>query len=183
MLEITITSSALILVISALRLIFGNNISRRMRYAMWGIVLLRLLVPIQFSQSPVSVLNIFPHDAQTQIQHSLSDGAVAGDDMISANGSNYINSNLNSASQPKSSVSPFTSTLSGNIFKNSNPLIMIWITGAIATALWFAAVNLIFYLRLRRQRRLIEVENCQLPVYAAPDLRSPCLFGMFRPAI
>ena len=183
MLEITITSSALILIISALRFIFGNSISRRLRYAMWGIVLLRLLVPIQFSQSPVSVLNIVPHDAPTQIQHSLSDVSAAGDDMISANGSNYVNSGSNSAAQPESSVSPFISMLSGNNFTNFNPLIMIWITGAIATALWFAAVNLMFYLRLRRQRRLIEVENCQLPVYAAPDLRSPCLFGMFRPAI
>ena len=180
MLEIIITSSALILIISALRLIFGNNISRRIRYAMWGVVLLRLMIPAQFSQSPVSILNIVPHDALSQIRYSLSDGAITGDGMIS--GSSY-NSDLTNTMHLDSSVSPAPSVFPGNFFTDPNPLIMIWISGAIIAALWYTTVNLIFYRKLHRQRRLIEVEDSRLPVYIVDDLQSPCLFGLFRPAV
>ena len=180
MLEIIITSSALILVISTLRLIFGNNISRRMRYTMWGIVLLRLLIPFQLFQSPVSILNIVPHESQTQIRQSLSDDAISGDE-ISLSNSN--NSDAAGAMQPEPNISPAESVLSGSFFANLNPLIMIWLTGAIIAALWLTTVNLVFYRKLRKQRRLIEIENCRLPVYIVDDLQSPCLFGVFRPAI
>ena len=44
--EILLTSSALILAILLLRLVFRNRISRRAQYALWLLVLARLLVPV-----------------------------------------------------------------------------------------------------------------------------------------
>ena len=44
--EILITSSALILALLALRRLFRRTLSRRAQYALWGLVLLRLLVPV-----------------------------------------------------------------------------------------------------------------------------------------
>ncbi len=43
--DILITSSALILALLALRQVFRGSVSRRMQYALWGLVLVRLLVP------------------------------------------------------------------------------------------------------------------------------------------
>ena len=42
--EILLTSSVLILALLLLRLLFRKTISRRVQYALWGLVLLRLLV-------------------------------------------------------------------------------------------------------------------------------------------
>ena len=45
--EVLITSSVLILALLALRGIFRKTISRRVQYALWGLVELRLLLPLR----------------------------------------------------------------------------------------------------------------------------------------
>ena len=55
MIQWAITSSALILIVLAARYLFRNKLSARLRYALWGVVLLRLLVPFQVElPAPVS---------------------------------------------------------------------------------------------------------------------------------
>ena len=44
--EILLTSSVLILALLLLRLLFRKTISRQVQYALWGLVALRLLVPV-----------------------------------------------------------------------------------------------------------------------------------------
>ena len=44
--EILLTSSVLILALLALRRLFRRTVSRRMQYALWLLVLVRLLVPV-----------------------------------------------------------------------------------------------------------------------------------------
>ena len=53
--EILITSSILIAVILLLRLILGKLVSRRLIYATWLLVALRLLIPFQFGQLSFSI--------------------------------------------------------------------------------------------------------------------------------
>ena len=54
--EILLTSSVLIVAILALRLVFRNRISRRAQYALWALVLVRLLVPVNLPAVDFSVL-------------------------------------------------------------------------------------------------------------------------------
>lgn len=54
MLEILISSSALIVVLVLLRVILRGRISARVQYALWGLVALRLLVPVSLFSAPVS---------------------------------------------------------------------------------------------------------------------------------
>ena len=55
MLEILISSSVLILVLAILRLALRDKISARLQYALWLLVLVRLLVPVSFFRSPISL--------------------------------------------------------------------------------------------------------------------------------
>ena len=55
--EILLTSSVLILAVLLLRLAFRDRISRRAQYALWGLVLLRLLVPVSLPGADFSVLS------------------------------------------------------------------------------------------------------------------------------
>ena len=59
----------------------------------------------------------------------------------------------------------------------------VWHTGMYVMAAWFLLANLRFMLRLRRSRKPYPVENCPYPVYLTADLPSPCLFGLFHPAV
>ena len=52
--EVLITSSVLILALLVLRGAFRRSLSRRMQYALWALVLLRLLVPFQLPGFPCS---------------------------------------------------------------------------------------------------------------------------------
>ena len=53
--EILITSSVLILALLALRGIFRKSLSRRVQYALWGLVALRLLLPVNLPAARHSV--------------------------------------------------------------------------------------------------------------------------------
>lgn len=61
--------------------------------------------------------------------------------------------------------------------------LVVWVTGMIVMAGWFAAVNLSFYRKLRRSATKLEQTECKTPVKVCPELASPCLFGLLRPTI
>ena len=54
--EILLTSSALILALLILRRVFRNRISRRAQYALWLLVLARLLIPVSLPGVDFSLL-------------------------------------------------------------------------------------------------------------------------------
>ena len=58
MTELMITSSVLILVVIVLRHFLKGKISLRLQYALWALVLIRLLVPVTLFESPISVMNV-----------------------------------------------------------------------------------------------------------------------------
>ena len=66
MTEILITSSVLILALLVLRRVFREKISRRAQYALWLLVLLRLLIPGTVGESVLSVQRPL-QQAETQI--------------------------------------------------------------------------------------------------------------------
>lgn len=59
------SSSVLILTVIALRYLLWGKISLRMQYAPWLLVLVRLLVPVNFGASSLSVMNAVPARTQT----------------------------------------------------------------------------------------------------------------------
>lgn len=71
---------------------------------------------------------------------------------------------------------PWTEVLSGYL----RPL---WLIGTLAALVLLAYTNLSFYAKLRRTRRPIGSTEAGLPAYETDAIASPCLFGLFRPAI
>lgn len=60
---------------------------------------------------------------------------------------------------------------------------LVWLTGAAAMALAVLAQNLLFLRRLKRIRRPFACPESPVPVWVASGLPSPCLAGLFRPEI
>ena len=56
--EWIVTSSALILILAGLRLVLKGKVSLRLQYALWLLVLVRLLCPVNLISSPTSILNV-----------------------------------------------------------------------------------------------------------------------------
>ena len=60
MLEWMLSSSVLILAVLAARWLLRDRISGTVRYALWLIVLVRLLVPVSLFSAPVSMEALLP---------------------------------------------------------------------------------------------------------------------------
>lgn len=58
MTEWILTSSVLIVVVLVLRRLLRSRISLRLRYALWTLVLVRLLIPFSLPQSKISVAEL-----------------------------------------------------------------------------------------------------------------------------
>ena len=60
MLEWIVSSAALCALVVGLRYLLRGRIGLRLQYALWGLVLLRLLLPVSFGSSRLSILNALP---------------------------------------------------------------------------------------------------------------------------
>jgi len=68
--EWIVTSSVLILATMILRYVLKGKISLRLQYALWVLILLRLIVPISFGESRISVMNVFPSGSHSVVIRS-----------------------------------------------------------------------------------------------------------------
>lgn len=66
MIEWIVSSSVLIVLIAAIRFLFRNRLALRVRYALWLLVAVRLLVPVSFWASSFSILNLLAADAESE---------------------------------------------------------------------------------------------------------------------
>lgn len=167
MAEWMISSFVLTALVIALRFAVRGRVSLRLQYALWLIVLLRLLVPLSFGSSPISVANAIP-ERKFEIGEEL------------------LPSVENFDFEPRGSAAAPETAANANISKPFDwheAAFAVWITGTSALFIWFGAVNLRLWKTLRRSRRRICVENYQLPVYITSAVETPCLFGLFRPAV
>lgn len=189
MMEWALTSSVLIAAVIALRFLFRRKISRRLQYALWGLVLLRLLMPVSLFGSTFSVMNAVE---DSRLTDSLS-GIQVNSDVIEntymtpeeaqeiGHGTLYaIDERYGESGDRHLRNYIFTEPLDlvlGRIFR------IVWLTGGIAAGLWLIGANLVFYRKLRNNREVFSYPDCKLPVYVTGHVASPCLFGIFRPAI
>ena len=196
MIELLITSSLLILAVLAARALLAGRISRRMQYALWGLVLLRLLLPVSLPQSRASVMNALPDTAQVSLARP---GEFSGETLPAP-----VDTEVQTGTAPETDLAQ-TATggtqagISGGIADTSgsephpewslNPaalLPVVWAAGAVLTGGALLWANLRFSLRLRRERCQLDLEpeiTGGLPVYLCHELASPCLHGLLHPAI
>ena len=211
--EVLITSSVLILALLALRGIFRKSLSRRVQYALWGLVALRLLVPVNLPAAQHSVLTA-AEPVRTAITERMETphtirprqtAPSAPEIVIPAPGGETTpdtapgaDHSADPVTTPATPVTPVTEPAADPVtpvtpaetkdtaalrFTTAQALTVLWLAGAAAMALWFTFANLRFARFLRRNRKPLVLPDCPLPVYAVEGLPSPCLAGLFRPAV
>lgn len=171
MLEILISSTVLILVLTALRFLLRGKISPRLQYALWLLAALRLLLPVSLVRSPVSVMNAVP-DVPAAVQRLTAPEDRRAPQTDSAQAPTQT------TSEPGAAPAEAQTQLTG-----STILKVIWLTGAAAMALVILTQNLLFLRRLKKLRRPFACPESPVPVWLASGLPSPCLAGLLRPEI
>lgn len=206
--DILVTSSVLILALLVLRQVFRKTISRRVQYALWGLVLLRLLVPVNLPAMEHNVLTT-AETAGAAVTERIDYTSVYLDPVGHTEGArSYVpppdESTPSVAVRDSRSVHVYdtfkgysevaqvtseegaqlTTTWYAKTLPLTDILTYIWYAGIAVMACWLVFSNLRFWRNLRRVRVPYNVENCKYRVYMVDaGLPSPCLFGLFRPAV
>lgn len=198
---VLIGSSLLIVIVAALRSLLRGRVSARLIYALWGVVLLRLLLPfsleLNLPSAEGAAMTVYEHTELSNVMlpydsisapyaEGYSRGVLPEDDPIQP----YVDAGeavpefrvqLRNEGTPEAETEfvflrPWTEVL-------SDWLKPVWLIGSLVTLALLAYLNLSFWAKLRRTRRPIGVSECGLTAYETNETASPCLFGLFRPAI
>lgn len=195
MIEWIVSSSVLIAALLLLRLLFRNKISKRVQYALWALVLLRLLIPISIVESAASVSNLLSDlTAKPVVQ------AASGTLPPQVRYDLAVQEVLDAHDYPQEAYSALPEAQQEAIIQEYQPQIqqkldsyetaygaaqilkILWLLGAGVMGLFLLVSNFRFYRKLKRTRIRLD-SSASLPVYRSPAAQTPCLFGLFRPSI
>ena len=186
--EWIISSSVLILLVLLGRLLLRGKISLRLQYALWALVLVRLLVPMQLFTSSFGT---------GFIAREVDIAAPVRDVYVSANEDRYereydaayqqVLAQYQAASRPvdpivieRESAALAKTTLELDL---RQLLLKLWLAGMAVMAAVIVSCNLHLSMKLRRRRWEYPAADSLLPVYVTEAVPTPCIFGLFRPAV
>ena len=192
MVEWIVSSSVLIAVVILLRFILKGKISLRLQYALWALVLVRLLVPVSFGDTAMSVGNLTQKAAASetaQFVSALSETELPRMTYQAAYNEvakEYADKGIQIEDMP---LEEYAETVDYEIMNKMNGDIsiaevvkIIWICGIALVGAWFLLSNLRLHQSLKKTRTLLS-DSHALPVYLSDAIDTPCLFGLFHPAI
>lgn len=189
-----ISSTVLILGILILRRVLRGKISLRLQYALWLVVLVRLLCPLNFFESSLSIQNAVQSvQDRTQVQISTveercdlpADREPEGE-QVSAEipDENREQAALPEAAAPEENPEQtFVPEPAVPALNWEQIVLAIWLVGAVVMLSFTFGCNFQFARMLSRDRQEIQVPGAGVPVYVSSWVKTPCLVGIFRPVI
>ena len=192
MAEWIISSSALILAVVLLRRVLRGRLSPRLQYALWALVLVRLLVPVSFGAAGLSVQNLVrgaderaAERVVTYVSNAAPDLSIPEPvtDLSEPEQQLQYDQELPAPVHEPDAAEPESRAETGTPVTVSDILRYAWYAGMAVLALWFLAANIAFRARLTRSARRMEYPGCKLPLYVSGAVETPCLFGVIRPAV
>lgn len=173
MLKEVLSVSALIVVVLLVRAIFKNRVPKRMIYALWLVVLLKLCLPGTLFSLPV--LPAEKLVAPTQISE------------LPAQTTPVIQQPAQTVMQPQTpaqqQVSPAHETAkpAAKPLATAQILQIVWFSGSALLGLWLFGTWLTFTIRLRKSRKFLGRRG-RTNIYVSKRIKSPCLAGLI-PAV
>lgn len=192
MLEWIISSSVLIAVVIALRFALKGKISLRLQYALWALVLVRLLIPFSFGSSSISVMNsveqstVYQTTSQVVTTVQVPSDIIRDSELTIEEAEQVGHGTLHRVEgYPAESGRENLHTYSfQDSLKEVGSRILCgcWICGIVIMGGWFTFSNLRLLYQLKKSRALLGNDHV-IPVYLSDAVDTPCLFGLFRPAV
>ena len=189
MAETLITSSVIILMLCAIRILFKGRIRPTVQYGLWGIAAARLALPCFYPvirwfgslQSPWSIMNAAAPLADRLAVRAHAVTVPSGAVPVSPGQLGAVHAGLENAA-----ANPGPALISGAEQAGLSGWIVlflgIWIAGSILLFLWLSVVHIHMGKRLMKQRTPYEGPVpawSAVPVYWAGDIPTPCYFVYF----
>ena len=173
MLKEVLTVSALIAVVLLVRAIFKNRVPKRMLYALWLVVLLKLCLPGTLVSLPV----LPAEDAAVPAQSAERPVQTAP---VIQRPAQTVTKPQTPAQQPVSPVQE-TAKPAAKPLTTAQILQIAWFSGSALLGLWLLGAWVVFTIRLHRDRRFLGKRGGTC-IYVSGAVKSPCLAGLI-PAV
>lgn len=173
MLKEVLTISALIAVVLLVRAIFKNRVPKRMLYALWLVVLLKLCLPGTLVSLPV----LPAEDAAVPAQSAERPVQTAP---VIQRPAQTVTKPQTPAQQPVSPVQE-TAKPAAKPLTTAQILQIVWFSGSALLGLWLFSAWAVFTIRLHRDRRFVGKRGGTC-IYVSGAVKSPCLAGLI-PAV
>lgn len=173
MLKEVLSVSALIVVVLLVRAIFKNRVPKRMIYALWLVVLLKLCLPGTLFSLPV-----LPAEKAATLVQSVELPAQTAP--VIQQPAQTVTKPQTPAQQP---VSPEQETVkpAAKPLTTAQILQIVWFNGSALLGLWLFGAWAVFTIRLHRDRRFVGKRGGTC-IYVSDAVKSPCLAGLI-PAV
>lgn len=186
--EWILSSSVLIAAVLLGRFLLRGRISLRLQYALWAVVLVRLLLPVQLFTSDFGTGSV----AQTvdiaepvrQVYFSANENRYEQEYDIAFQKVVAEYEAANRHADPiviEKTAQTMAQTSLEVDFKSI--LLHIWFAGMVVMTAVIISCNVHLALQLKRRRWALDVPESLLPVYVTEAVPTPCVFGFFRPAV
>lgn len=173
MLKEVLTVSTLIAVVLLVRAIFKNRVPKRMLYALWLVVLLKLCLPGTLVSLPV----LPAEDAAVPAQSAERPVQTAP---VIQRPAQTVTKPQTPAQQPVSPVQE-TAKPAAKPLTTAQILQIAWFSGSALLGLWLFGAWAVFTIRLHRDRRFLGKRGGTC-IYVSGAVKSPCLAGLI-PAV
>ena len=173
MLREVLTVSALIVVVLLVRAIFKNRVPKRMLYALWLVVLLKLCLPGTLVSLPV----LPAEDAAVPAQSAERPVQTAP---VIQRPAQTVTKPQTPAQQPVSPVQE-TAKPAAKPLTTAQILQIAWFSGSALLGLWLFGAWAVFTIRLHCDRRFLGKRGGTC-IYVSGAVKSPCLAGLI-PAV
>lgn len=209
MTEWILTSSVLILLVLVVRGLFKNKMKAKSVYALWLLVLVRLLCPVNFGELSFNLLSLAEEGkAQVEERLELKQEVTAPEEtgyFWSENGRVVyppVTDAVTNAQPNKLPAESMPEVKTGSPAVTKEPLAfpfpefsweqvlpVVWLAGMIGMAVVIFGVNISFGTTLGMFRKELPAMERKgrgkqkLSVYLADGISSSCLYGMVRPSI
>lgn len=211
MMEWIVTSSAMILIVIALRGLLKGKISLKLQYGLWALVLIRLLLPFSIVDSAISVSNLLSAPVIREADDAVADYETTYQNTVQryeASGADY--SDVDVRQQVQQELFDRTYEKIENRYTQSGAVVpqvqiqteaqqqvevisltavimealpYLWILGMMVVAVALIGSNIHFWWKLRQSRKAMDIHGVPLKVYLTDYVATPCLFGVVKPDI
>lgn len=194
MTEWFVSSAVLAALLIGAHYLLRGKISARLQYALWLVLLVRLLLPLSVGKTALSVANLLP-EAEPAAVIQAEPAAVPPAQAARTPEPSAPAAPVQTPAQPvqrPASMPAQAETGSAEPEKSAQKpvvsvrkiLIFVWASGAVLLGLWFLFCNLRYGRQLRAGvLRAIAPKEGRPAVRLTRTALSPCLFGLFPPAI
>ena len=191
MAEWFVSSAVLAALLIGAHYLLRGKISARLQYTLWLVLLVRLLLPLSIGKTAVSVANLLPEAEPAAVMQTEPAAAQAASTPEPAAPAAPVQTPVQPVQRPASTPAQAETGSAEPEKAAQKPAVsvrkifmLVWASGAALLGLWFLFCNLRYGRQLRAGvLRAIAPKEGRPAVRLTRTALSPCLFGLFPPAI